>query len=284
MKKRMSAIFVVLSTVILISSSGDLFPQEAFAQEYRIGAQDVLEITVIGFDDLNKRYRVSENGTISLPYLGDIEVMGHTKATLEKKLADLLKDNYLKDPQVTIVIVEFQSKKVYLIGAVSSPGPYDILGRLTLLKLIAQAGGLDADAGDEIIVMRQLPEGKKTSIKISVEDLIMKGDPELDIPLQPEDVVSIPVDKTILIYVTGQVIMPGALEVKESNIPTLLRAIAQAGGFSERASKGGVIIKRKDSSGKETRIKVNVNDIIKGKKRDVQLQENDVIIVSEKLF
>ncbi|MBN1828346.1 MAG: polysaccharide biosynthesis/export family protein [Deltaproteobacteria bacterium] len=280
----MSAIFVVLSTVILISSSGDLFPQEAFAQEYRIGAQDVLEITVIGFDDLNKRYRVSENGTISLPYLGDIEVMGHTKATLEKKLADLLKDNYLKDPQVTIVIVEFQSKKVYLIGAVSSPGPYDILGRLTLLKLIAQAGGLDADAGDEIIVMRQLPEGKKTSIKISVEDLIMKGDPELDIPLQPEDVVSIPVDKTILIYVTGQVIMPGALEVKESNIPTLLRAIAQAGGFSERASKGGVIIKRKDSSGKETRIKVNVNDIIKGKKRDVQLQENDVIIVSEKLF
>jgi polysaccharide export outer membrane protein len=92
------------------------------------------------------------------------------------------------------------------------------------------------------------------------------------------------VDKIIQIYVTSQVKSPGALEVRKSNIPTLLRAIAHAGGFASRASKGGVIIKRIGEDGKETRIKVNVDDIIKGKKKDIQLQENDVVIVPEKFF
>jgi polysaccharide export outer membrane protein len=183
-----------------------------------------------------------------------------------------------------VVISEHQSRRVFLIGAVTTPGSFELTGRLTLLKLIAQAGGLTPDAGNEIIIMRQLPEGNKTSLKISVEDLILKGDPSLDIPLQADDIVSIPVDRTVLIYVTGQVQTPGALSVKRSNIPTLLRAIAQAGGFASRASKGNVVIKRIDETGKEIKITVNVNDIIKGKRKDVQLKENDVIIVGEKFF
>ena len=269
---------------LFIFFSGASFAQDQFTSEYRIGPKDLLELTVIDFADLNRRVRVSEDGTISLPYLGDVEVQGLTKSELEKKLAKLLEGKYLQNPQVTVVIVEYQSRKVYLIGAVTTPGPYDLLGRLTLLKLISQAGGLTADAGNEIVVMRQLPGGTKTSLKISVEDLLLKGDPSLDIPLQPDDVISIPVDKVVQIYVTGQVTTPGALSVRKSNIPTLLRAIAQAGGFAARASKGGVIIKRIDEAGKEIRIKVDVSDVIKGKRKDVQLRENDVVIVPEKFF
>ena len=257
---------------------------EQFVSEYRIGPQDLLEVTVIGFEDLNRRYRVSEEGKINLPYLGEVEVQGLTRSELEKRLVQLLEEKYLQNPQVSVVIAEYQSRRVFLIGAVTSPGSFDLAGRLTLLKLIAQAGGLTPDAGNEIIIMRQLPEGNKTSLKISVEDLILKGDPSLDIPLQPDDIVSIPVDRTVLIYVTGQVLTPGALSVRRSNIPTLLRAIAQAGGFSPRAQKGSVVIKRIDETGKETKITVNVDDIIKGKRKDVQLKENDVIIVPEKFF
>jgi polysaccharide export outer membrane protein len=279
--KRRDHIFIVLFSLVIFFS-GTLFSQEQFVSEYRIGPKDLLELTVIGFEDLNRRVRVSEDGKISLPYVGDVEVQGLTKSELEKKLAKLLEEKYLQNPQVTVVIVEYQSRKVYLIGAVTTPGPYDLLGRLTLLKLISQAGGLTADAGNEIVIMRQLPDGSKTSLKISVEDLLLKGDPSLDIPLQPDDVISIPVDKVVQIYVTGQVRTPGALSVRKSNIPTLLRAIAQAGGFADRASKGGVILKRIDESGKEIRIKVNVDDIMKGKKKDIQLQENDVVIVPEK--
>jgi polysaccharide export outer membrane protein len=280
--KRVSHTFVCLVSS-LIFFSGALLSQEQFVTEYKIGPKDLLEITVIGFEDLNRKVRVSEEGKISLPYLGEVEVDSLTRSELEKKLAQLLEEKYLQNPQVTVVILEYQSRRVFLIGAVTTPGPYELMGRLTLLKLISQAGGLTAEAGNEIIIMRQLPEGTKTSLKISVEDLILKGDPNLDIPLQSDDVISIPVDKIVQIYVTGQVRTPGALSVRKSNIPSLLRAIAQAGGFSERASKG-VIIKRMSEAGKENRIEININDVIKGKKKDIQLQENDVVIVPEKLF
>jgi len=273
----------IFAALGFLSVSVAPFAQEQYVSEYKIGPKDLLEITVIGFEALNRKYRVSEEGKITLPYLGDVEVKGLSRSELEKKLAELLKEKYLEDPQVAVLIAEFQSGRVFLLGAVTTPGPYELMGRMTLLKVISQAGGLTADAGNEIIVMRQMPDGTKTSLKISVEDLILNGDANLDIPLEADDIVTIPVDKAVQIYVTGQVRTPGALvSVRKSNIPTLLRAIAQAGGFADRASKSGVIIKRIDEAGKETQIRVNVDDIIKGKKKDIQLQENDVVIVPEK--
>jgi len=269
--------------LFLLTISGLLFSQEELVYEYKIGPRDLLELTVIGFEDVNKRYRVSEEGKINLPYLGDVEVEGMTRGELEKKLIQLLQEqNYMQTPQVSVLIVEFQSKRVYLLGAVGTTGPYELLGRLTLLKLLSQAGGLTPEAGNEIIITRQLPGGSKTSLKISVEDLILKGDPNLDIPLQPDDIINIPVDKTVLIYITGQVRTPGVLQVRKSTMPTLLRAIAQAGGFADRASKGGVVIKRTNEAGKEIEIKVDVGDIMKGKRKDVLLQEGDIVIVPEK--
>jgi len=281
-KTRFNRFFV--SIAILAVSFGSLQAQEQMVVDYRIGPKDLLELTVIGFQDLNRQYRVSEDGKISLPYLGELQVEGMTKSDLEKRLIQLLGEKYLENPQVSVVIVEYQSRRVFLIGAVPNPGPYELMGRLTLLKLISQAGGLTADAGHEIVVMRQLPEGTKTSLKIPVEELLLKGDASLDVPLQADDIISVPLDRLVQIYVTGQVKNGGALSVRKSNIPTVLRAIAQAGGFSERANKGDVIVKRFDESGKEIRIKVNVNNIIKGKDLDIQLQENDVVIVPETLF
>lgn len=258
--------------------------QERYKANYKIGAKDLLEISVFGLDDMNKTVRVSEDGKITLPLLGEIEVEGLTKTELEKKLSQLLEEKYLQNPQVTVFIKEYQSKRVSVLGAVGKPGPYELLGRQTLLQLISEAGGLNEDAGDDIIVIRQFQDGTNTSLKISIDDLFLKGDARLNIPLEPNDIVNIPAKKTVLIYVFGQVRKPGALEVKKSNIPTLLQAIAQAGGFSERASKSGVLIKRINKDGKEKQIKVNVKEIIKGKKKDIQLLENDVVYVPETIF
>jgi polysaccharide export outer membrane protein len=265
-------------------TAGLTFGQDQFTSEYKIGPKDLLDVNVIGFTELSRKYRVSEDGKISLPYLGEVEVGDLTKSELEKKLAKLLEEKYLQNPQVSVTIVDYQSRRVFLIGAVNKSGPYELTGRLTLLKLISQAGGLTPEAGSEIVVMRQLPDGTKTSLHILVDDLILKGDPTLDIPLQMDDIISIPPDKIVQVYITGQVRTPGALSVKKSNIPTLLRAIAQAGGLTDRASKGSVVIKRIDAAGKESKITVNVDDIIKGKKPDIQLQENDVVIIAEKFF
>lgn len=261
-----------------------LFGQEKYKADYQIGAKDLLEISVFGLDDMNKTVRVSEGGKITLPLLGEVEVEGLTKTELEKKLSQLLEEKYLQSPQVTVFIKEYQSKRISVLGAVGKPGPYELIGRQTLLQLISEAGGLTENAGDNIIVIRQLKDGTSTVFKISIDNLIVEGDASLNIPLQANDIVNIPVDKEVFIYVFGQVKRAGALKVKKSNIPTLLQAIAQAGGFSERASKSKVLIKRIDKDGEEQKIKVNVKDIIKGKKKDIQLLENDVVYVPETIF
>lgn len=262
-----------------------LFSQEKATLEYKIGAQDLLDISVFGLDDLNRTVRVSEDGTITLPLLGEIKVGGLTKTGLENKLNGLLEEKYLHNPQVTVFIREHQSTRVSVLGAVKNPGLYDLLGRETLMQIISQAGGLTTETGDEIIIMRQREDGVSNSLKISIYDLFVKGDATLNVPLQPNDIINVPIDKTVYVYVMGQVNKPGALEVKRSSIPTLLQAIAQAGGFSERASKGRVLVKRKDEkTGREIQIKVNVKNILKRRKKDIQLLENDVVFVPEKAF
>jgi len=275
---------IIFITILLILFSPHLFSQKRDTADYRIGPKDLLDISVFGVDELTKTVRVTEDGKISLPLIGEVEVEGITKAELEKKLSQLLKEKYLQNPQVTIFIREYQSKRVSVLGAIRNPGPYELLGRQTLLQIISQAGGITNEAGNEIIVIRELGDGANTSLKISIEDLVLKGDARLNIPLQLNDIINIPIDKIVHIYVFGQVTNPGALEVKRSNIPTLLQAIGQAGGFSERASKGRVLIKRIDDNGKEVKIKVNVKNIIKGKKKDIQLLENDVIFVPATFF
>jgi len=275
-------------TLLIFLVTGFIYSQEILqknqAREYRIGAKDLLEISVFGLDEMSQTVRVSEKGKITLPLLGEIEVDELTKAELERKLSQLLEKKYLQNPQVTVFIREYQSKKVYILGAVGKPGSYELLGRQTVLQLISDAGGLIEDAGDEIIVIRQNKDGPSKTLRMLIDDLILKGDARLNIPLEPNDIVNIPVNKTVFIYVFGQVRRPGALNVKKLNIPTLLQVIAQAGGFSERASKRRVIIKRTDKDGKEQEIKVNVKDIIKGKKKDIQLKENDVVYVPETIF
>lgn len=278
---------VIFSLTIFILLLGTFYAQESqekYVLEYKIGPKDLLEIKVFGLDKLNTTVRVSEEGRITLPLLGEIEVEGLTKAELEKKLVKLLEEKYLHNPQVTVFIKEYQSKRVSILGAIQKPGSYELLGRQTLLQLISEAGGLTKDATKEIIIIRPLPDGTSISLKILVDDLMNKGDSKLNVPLEPNDIINIPVDRLVLVYVFGQVKNPGALQVLKSRIPTLLQTIAQAGGFTERAAKGSVLVKRKDESGNEKEIKINVKDIIKGKKKDFQLEENDVVYVPETIF
>lgn len=279
---RMSKIFAAL--VLVISATFPSVSPAQYTTEYKIGPKDLLEISVFGVDDLSKTVRVSEDGKITFPPLGEVEVEGLTKSEIEKKLSTLLEQQYLQSPQVTVFIKEYLSKKVSVLGAVMKPGPYELLGDMTLLDIISQAGGLTGLHGDHILVIRQNPDGTSMSLEIPIEDLFEKGDAALNIPLMPKDIVNVLMVQIVKVYVFGQVKNPGALEVKKNMIPTLLRAIAQAGGFAERAAKSRVLIKRQNPDGTETEIKVNVKDIMKGKRRDIPLKEGDVIIVPESIF
>jgi polysaccharide export outer membrane protein len=272
------------AAAVQASSASAAAAQEASA-EYKIGPKDLLEITVLGVQEINKLVvRVSEEGRITLPLLGEVGVGNLSKFEVEKKLAGLAGEKIVLRPQVTVHILEYISRRVSVVGAVQKPGPLELLGRRTVLAVLSESGGLTRDAGEEIIIIRQLPGGDSTSIHISIDGLFVKGDPKLNIVLEPGDVINVPVDKTVPIYVFGQVRNPGALQVKKSSLPTLTQAIAQAGGFTDRANRKRVQIRRKDATGKEFAINVNVRDILKGKIKDIPLQVNDTIYVPESLL
>jgi polysaccharide export outer membrane protein len=259
--------------------------EDVFVKEYKIGAQDLLEITVFELPELNQTVRVSEDGSISIPLLGRVDIEGLTKDDLEKKLASLLEEKYLKKARVTVFIREYQSKRAAIIGAVTKPGIYELIGRMTVLQLISKAGGLTDRASNEMFVLREASNGVRARIAIDLDDLINNGNQKLDIPLQANDTVNIPIDQMINIFVFGEVRNPGALQVKMSKKTTLLQAIAQAGGPTEGAARSGITIKRKDrKTGKEIKIKVNMKDIIKGKRPDIELREGDVVFVPESIF
>lgn len=153
--------------------------------DYRIGAQDLLEVSVFGVKDLDKQQaRVNSNGQISLPLLGSVMAGGKTIPELEKELATRYKDGFLQNPQVTVFVKEYTSQRITVEGAVKKPGIFPITGRTTLLQAIALSEGVDdkiADLGG-IVLMRQV-DGKRMAAvydlrqvrKGNVEDPLLYG-------------------------------------------------------------------------------------------------------------
>lgn len=256
----------------------------AQSYEYQIGAKDLLEISVFEVPELNITVRVSENGMISLPLLGEVQTAGLNRADLEKRIAGMLEKNFLKNAQVTIFIKEFQSKKVSIMGAVKTPGMLDLIGRQSLLQVISMAGGLSEQASDTVVVFRQFKNAPGLSLSIRLDELLLKANPKYNIPVFPGDIINIPGSQFLDIYVFGQVKNPGAVRMKMgSDQVTLLRAIAQAGGFSDRARRGKVQITRTED-GTEKKINVDVKDILGGGRKDFVLQAFDVIFVPESVL
>lgn len=155
------------------------------ASDYRIGAQDLLQISVFGVEALDKDVRVNSNGQISLPLVGAVMAGGRTIPELEAELAKKYSEGYLQKPQVTVFIKEFTSQRITVEGAVNKPGIYPITGRTTLLQAIALAEGVDdkiADLGG-IVVMRQVGGRKQAAVfdlrqvrKGNIEDPQLYGD------------------------------------------------------------------------------------------------------------
>lgn len=138
-----------------------LYGLHAGATEYRIGAQDLLQISVLGVPELSRDVRVNANGQISLPLIGGVQAGGRTIPELEQVVADQLMESYLQNPQVSVFVKEYTSQRVTVEGALNNPGIYPLTGTTTLLQAVALAGGLDPLAQrDGVVIFRQV-EGKK---------------------------------------------------------------------------------------------------------------------------
>lgn len=129
--------------------------------DYRVGPQDLLEITVFGVAELGRTVRVNSNGQISLPLIGGVQAGGRTIPELERDIGAKLAQSYLQNPQVSVFVKEFTSQRVTMEGALTKPGIYPLTGKTTLLQAVAMAGGLDPLAQlDGVVVFRQV-DGKK---------------------------------------------------------------------------------------------------------------------------
>lgn len=272
---------------ILISS---LSWGKDFYRDYKIGPEDLIEISVFEEEKLNKTVRVSSQGNISLPLLGILRVKGLTSNELEREIRDLLAEKYFQDPHVTVFIKEYRNQRISVIGAVEKPGAYDVTGPKTVLDILGLAGGLKEDAGQLLFLIRPPPleekigkdkkeaevETPKTFV-IDLEKLLMEGDLTLNLPLMHGDVINVPVSGKI--FVGGEVKSPGGFPLKGKRV-TVSQAISMAGGLAPKAAGSETKVFRYLEKGTERKIlSADVYAIQKGQEQDVYLKENDIIIV-----
>jgi len=251
--------------------------------DYRIGPEDLIEISVFEDEKLNKLVRVSSQGDISLPLLGVLKVEGLTAGQLEKEIRDLLSERYYQNPHVSVFIKEYRSQRISVIGAVEKPGIFDVMGQKTVLEALALAGGLKEDAGQLLFLIRPSSVDEKNpgeklpeTLVINLEELLAKGNLSLNLMLKQGDVINVPVSGKV--FVGGEVNRPGGFSLKGKKL-TVSQAIAMAEGLKREANASGTMIFRYGEGDDEEVFSVNVNAIQRGVVKDVSLNENDIIFV-----
>jgi len=259
-------------------------------RDYKIGPQDLIEITVFEVEKLNKTVRVSSQGNVNLPLIGVLKVKGLTPEELEKEIRNLLGEKYLQDPHVSVLIKEYRNQRISVMGAVKSPGVFDVTGTRTVLDLLAMAGGLREDAGQLLFLLRPPKEEegarkdkgdedrRPETFVIDLEGLLVEGNLRLNVSLLHGDVINIPVSGKV--FVGGEVKSPGGY-VRGKKM-TLGQAIISAGGLKFTANGSDTKIFRYSEKGTEKEVLTfNVYEIQKGHEKDPYLQENDIIIVPQ---
>lgn len=250
---------------------------------YRIGPKDLLKIQVYELPELNVEARVAEDGTINLPYVGDIPAVGLTAEELAGRLKVLLESKYVQRASTAVEVREFRSKPIAVIGAVKLPGNLAFSGRWTLLEAITAAGGLAENHGNVVHVLRRADNGLSDQVTIDLADLLVRADPRVNLPILSNDLINVPTTVSLTIYCLGEVSKPGALEFKSTERITLLAAIARAGGLTDRASSK-ILIKRNTTGSRGDELTVDYKRIVAGREADVELREGDVVVVKESFF
>lgn len=243
----------------------------AWAAEVLLGPGDVVRLSVYGSPDLSVETRVSEGGAITFPLLGQVEVGGLSVAAAEKKIGNLLeKGGYLKKAEVNMLVTTLASQQVSVLGQVNRPGRYPVEGRRKVLDLLAMAGGVNAEGGDLISLVRTR-DGKTTRESIDVVDMVRKGELDKDVEVSGGDIIF--VERAPRAYVTGEVQRPGAFRIERGM--TVQQAISAGGGLTTRGSDNGMRITRRDADGRAVTLDARAGDPV---------QVDDVITVRESWF
>ncbi len=246
-----------------VAMAGQPTPQA----DYVVGPQDVVRVTVFDEPDLSGLHTVDTTGVITVGFIGRVMVEGLTLREIQEEVAKRLRDGFLLNPQVSTEIQEYREQSVYVLGEVVSPGIYQHSGNLSLIEVISMAGGLTAQAGTELQIVRpsanaaaaepaasgDVPENEV--ISVSLDDILTAS--SALVTLRDGDRVNVP--KAAVFFVTGQVSAPGSY-VWTPGI-TVEQAIALAGGYTNRGSDRGIRVRRM-VDGEQVEVGVEENDVV----------------------
>jgi polysaccharide export outer membrane protein len=257
---------------------------------YVLGPDDVIAIKALNAEEIdNPSVRIDPRGQISLPMVGRLTAGGLSVEALENELAGRLK-TYVRQPTVAVTVVEYRSQPVSVIGAVAQTGVHQLEGRKTLIEMLAKAGGLRPDAGNIVKITRRVEWGPiplSTAVtdptesfsiaEVSLNDIIQGSKPEENIPILPNDIISVP--RANLVYVIGEVKKPGGFVLQERRNVSGLHALAMAEGLTDLAAAGKAMIIRQTKSGERIEIAANLKAILSGQQRDVEMLPEDILFV-----
>lgn len=257
-------------SLILLFILGLALP--AAAKEYLLGSGDIVRISVYDQPDLALETRIDENGAINFPLIGNVTIAGETAANAQNRIAErLLRGGFVKKPQVNLVVVQYRSKQISVLGQVNRPGKYPLESVSTLTDVLALAGGVSPAGADTVILVRKPEDKPKYIKKIDTLALYMDGKVELDMDVLQDDIIYVP--RAPVYYIYGEVQRPGAFRLERDM--SVMQALSVGGGITVRGTQRGIQIRRRGADGRVMTIEPSLSDTVLA---------DDVLYVKESLF
>jgi polysaccharide export outer membrane protein len=258
--------------IMLCVSLLAVFGAPAQASEYLLGPGDLVSVDVFGHPDMRvDMAQVNEKDEITVPLVGSVVVGGMTTTDAATRIATKLDSGgFIVKPVVSVLVTQYFSKRVVVLGQVAKPGKYPLDSVSKLSDVLALAGGISVDGSSTVILVHK-QNGSEVRTPIDTRMLFQQNHPELDAVMADGDIVYVP--RAEVFYIYGEVQHPGAYRL-EKNM-NVMQAISLGGGLTLKGTEKGVQIRRTDENGKVTALPA---------KSDTLLQTNDVVYLNESLF
>ncbi len=255
---------------------------DSSAIERPLQSDDVIYVAVVEDGSLARETVVGVDGTVNLPVVGPLKVLGMTTSAVADAVRQaLIASDYLKNPHVSVSLRSVNRPRVAVLGMVSRPGTYEFKDGETVMHAISMAGSYDVERAKlkEATLRRRLPNQEEQIIPLDLNALFLKGDMSYNLPLKPNDVIFIPEDTVNRVYVLGKVFRPGAYVWKEHM--KVLDALQAAGGTREEGTMRTVYVIRPNPKDPDSpqRITLNLLKLIDKAdvKEDILLYPGDTV-------
>ncbi|MDL5050777.1 polysaccharide biosynthesis/export family protein [Oscillatoria amoena NRMC-F 0135] len=250
-----------------------------------IRAQDVEELT-------DRPFRIEPDGTINLPLVGRLKAAELTVEGLEAVIAQALRQ-FVVNPQVTVVVTQFKSDPVFVVGAFRAPGIYPLQTRRTLVELLSSVGGLAPNSSRRIRVTRRIEagiiplsaavvssDGKYSSVEINIQTLQTSVNAPEDLVLEAYDVIS--AERAEMIYTTGAIARIGGIELGDRESLSVVQVLSLSGGLSPLANrKVAYVFRPVLDTARRAQIRLDLQKITRGESNDFPLLPNDVLFIPD---